>query len=187
MKTCAAWREELAVFATDGVSPNSDNADARAHFERCAECQKALGELRKAAAIHIEMGAKLAVSYDSPRRLESWFAEKTRHRDPKSSSGVGFWTPRWPPYLGATAALLTMLLVVTAVVLRTSRELPQDRVPLIEQPPSSAVQAAMQGGQATWQAYRQELQHGSERMAGPISAGGAHSHYRMKDAYSELN
>lgn len=162
MKTCPQYVEELACCAAGDEVPSSKLA---AHLRSCGHCRDTLNELRQTAALQTRVAAELK----DPSVSLSWaFINSFRARE------------RRPATIFLKPALIVSgVAVVVAILLanRGSQKTPAPAVVLSEAP----------SAQRTWQPTWQRLREGVDTLPTSHGGGSVMAHYRIKDAYSDLN
>ncbi len=159
MKACFQYAEELAGCAAMGRAPSRILA---AHVQSCGECRHALGELRRVAAINTRVAGGLAEPSKSIS-LPSVFlrAEARRAR-------------LFKPFLWVAAATgcIAVFLAMSGTQKKADRA-----ITLMETP----------GEQVRWEPTWQRLREGVDALPTGRAGGSVVAHYRVKDAYSDLN
>jgi hypothetical protein len=166
MKACSQYEEELADRAAMGLAPESHLV---AHLESCAECRDALDELRNVAAVNTRVAAGLPEPSKSVS-LASAFLSSLEGKENSSS----FPFPKTILVVSAVAAFVAILITIWVPQRRS-----EQGIASVDAPKTEAI------WEPTWQRLRAEV--GTDTL--PAGRGGSSvaAHYRVKDAYSELN
>jgi predicted anti-sigma-YlaC factor YlaD len=176
MKTCPAWREELAVASTDGEAPSPAVA---AHLRECAHCRDAYSTFRQVAGAH-EDAASLLPNPDKPARLESWVQSQIIPQ-PRELT----WPSAWR---SLTAALATIALVAIAFsFLKSKNESIGGNETISKRVNVEISNATALANDRTWQSFRhEELMEERLSEKNPSQKPATITHYRLKDAYMAM-
>jgi hypothetical protein len=166
MKACSQYEGELAGCAATDVAPDSRLA---AHLAHCAECRDGLDELRHVAAMNIRVAARLP----EPSKSVSlaWAFLNSLERKENSSS---FSFARTIFVVSAVGACVAILITVWGPQRRSEHEIG-----------SVDAQKLKVTWEPTWQRLRVEI--GTDVLPASRGGGSVIAHYRVKDAYSDLN
>jgi hypothetical protein len=156
----------LACCAVTGLTPDRHLAE---HLENCAECRDALNELRNAAV----MNSRVAAGLPEPSKSVSLAAAFLNSFEQKKNPS-GFRFPKPAFVVSTVAACVAILIAIWA-----SRRTPERSIAAVDAPKIEAT------WEPTWQRLREEV--GTDTLPTGPGGGSVVAHYRVKDAYSELN
>ncbi len=167
MKNCASYEQELAACATEGEPPRDALA---AHLSECSACRESLKSMGRVAEFHRQSAAELR---GPARRLEisdSW----------REGEAVD-WGQGYKPVFG-----FAVVLAVLMTILFLKRE---SSVPELAKDPAERPSQYLAGNQSEISPTLNEFRHQVERGELPSVNGAPQplNHFRVKDAYSDLN
>ena len=166
MKACSRYVEELAAGAATGLTPDGRLAE---HLENCAECRDALNALLNVAAMNTRVAAGLPDPSKSVSLASAFLNSLEQKKNPS--------TFHFLKSAFAVSAVAACVLII--VVMWASQRRPERAIAAVEAP---KIETAWE---PTWQRLREEVR--TDSLPAGRAGGSDVRHYRVKDAYSDLN